>query len=237
MPAQRGVGFHCTEVSHSGLNCYVPAGGMPGPPSHLHPVSMPTLPLAAACAAFMCAGGARQLVPARLHAAQAAEGGGLLLCIGPLRCAACMCQKIALVLACANRAALLLCPTPSHSRCVCAPCCQAENELLRVHQMQLLEKEHSGCAALLRDDKARAHCVFLLGRSSFIVAWGQRCWEAFFHRMMRLQCLLCVAPVMVAAAAPLMPRCTMTTAPAAEERLGAHVPHVQPPAQGAGAHG
>lgn len=31
---------------------------------------------------------------------------------------------------------------------------QAENELLRVHQMQLLEKEHSGCAALLRDDKA-----------------------------------------------------------------------------------
>jgi cullin 1 len=30
---------------------------------------------------------------------------------------------------------------------------EAENELLRVHQMQLLEKEHSGCAALLRDDK------------------------------------------------------------------------------------
>jgi hypothetical protein len=32
-------------------------------------------------------------------------------------------------------------------------CVQAENELLKVHQMQLLEKEHSGCAALLRDDK------------------------------------------------------------------------------------
>ncbi|EFN56087.1 hypothetical protein CHLNCDRAFT_22706 [Chlorella variabilis] len=30
---------------------------------------------------------------------------------------------------------------------------EAENELLKVHQMQLLEKEHSGCAALLRDDK------------------------------------------------------------------------------------
>ncbi len=33
---------------------------------------------------------------------------------------------------------------------------QAETELLKVHQMQLLEKEHSGCAALLRDDKVGA---------------------------------------------------------------------------------
>ena len=30
---------------------------------------------------------------------------------------------------------------------------EAENELLRQYQQQLLEKEHSGCAALLRDDK------------------------------------------------------------------------------------
>lgn len=32
---------------------------------------------------------------------------------------------------------------------------QVETEVLAVHQMKLLEKEHSGCAALLSDDKAR----------------------------------------------------------------------------------
>ena len=40
---------------------------------------------------------------------------------------------------------LLLCPPAS---------LQAENELLKVHQMQLLEKEHSGCAALLVSSSA-----------------------------------------------------------------------------------
>lgn len=42
--------------------------------------------------------------------------------------------------------------TPSPHPHLRAPL-QAETELLKVHQMQLLEKEHSGCAALLRDDK------------------------------------------------------------------------------------
>lgn len=32
---------------------------------------------------------------------------------------------------------------------------QVETELLATYEVQLLEKEHSGCAALLRDDKAR----------------------------------------------------------------------------------
>ena len=36
---------------------------------------------------------------------------------------------------------------------------EAETQLLKVHQQQLLEKEHSGCAALLRDDKVRV-CVW-----------------------------------------------------------------------------
>ncbi len=45
-------------------------------------------------------------------------------------------------------------------------CAQAENELLRQYQQQLLEKEHSGCAALLRDDKvgAAVHCSTGSGR-------------------------------------------------------------------------
>lgn len=32
---------------------------------------------------------------------------------------------------------------------------QVENEVLRVYQQQLLEKENSGVSALLRDDKVR----------------------------------------------------------------------------------
>ena len=32
---------------------------------------------------------------------------------------------------------------------------QVETELLAKYEVQLLEKEHSGCAALLRDDKVR----------------------------------------------------------------------------------
>ena len=31
-----------------------------------------------------------------------------------------------------------------------------ERELLEQYETELLEKEHSGCAALMRDDKARA---------------------------------------------------------------------------------
>lgn len=34
---------------------------------------------------------------------------------------------------------------------------QVENEVLRVYQQQLLEKENSGVSALLRDDKVRLH--------------------------------------------------------------------------------
>jgi hypothetical protein len=30
-----------------------------------------------------------------------------------------------------------------------------ENELLQKYEQELLQKEHSGCAALLRDDKVR----------------------------------------------------------------------------------
>ena len=33
---------------------------------------------------------------------------------------------------------------------------QVENELLAEYEGQLLEKEHSGCAALLQDDKVAA---------------------------------------------------------------------------------
>ena len=32
---------------------------------------------------------------------------------------------------------------------------QVETELLQEYETQLLEKEHSGCAALLQDDKVR----------------------------------------------------------------------------------
>lgn len=34
---------------------------------------------------------------------------------------------------------------------------EVETEVLEKHQAALLEKEHSGCSALLQDDKVRVH--------------------------------------------------------------------------------
>jgi len=36
---------------------------------------------------------------------------------------------------------------------------KVQNELLAVYTNQLLEKEHSGCRALLRDDKVLIPCI------------------------------------------------------------------------------
>ena len=36
---------------------------------------------------------------------------------------------------------------------------QVETELLQEYETQLLEKEHSGCAALLHDDKVCTPCL------------------------------------------------------------------------------
>jgi uncharacterized protein YceH (UPF0502 family) len=37
---------------------------------------------------------------------------------------------------------------------------EVENELLAKYEQDLLQKEHSGCAALLRDDKVGCCCCF-----------------------------------------------------------------------------
>ena len=50
---------------------------------------------------------------------------------------------------------------------------QVETELLQEYETQLLEKEHSGCAALLQDDKVRA----MRGRPLLLLA----CWCVHAH--------------------------------------------------------
>ena len=42
-------------------------------------------------------------------------------------------------------------------------CPQVEREVLTQYESELLEKEHSGCAALLNDDKVRCRCLVGLG--------------------------------------------------------------------------
>jgi hypothetical protein len=68
-------------------------------------------------------------------------------------------------------------PSPS------TPLCQVEEEVLRKYENDLLQKEHSGCAALLRDDKVRwlmlapeACCWMLCGseQSLHVVACAGR---------------------------------------------------------------
>lgn len=94
------------------------------------------------------------------------------------------------------------------------PSCQAENELLRQYQSQLLEKEHSGCAALLRDDKVGAPglhapccaalclccllgcllgCFLLVscGLLSFVLTWQNL---LLWHAAVRLLPRLCAVP-------------------------------------------
>lgn len=63
------------------------------------------------------------------------------------------CEWQLLLPCCSWMTPLLSLPAPLATRLQHPPHLQAENELLKVHQQQLLEKEHSGCAALLRDDK------------------------------------------------------------------------------------
>ena len=43
-----------------------------------------------------------------------------------------------------------------HLSRVWVDCVQVERELLEQYESELLEKEHSGCAALMRNDKVRA---------------------------------------------------------------------------------
>ena len=47
---------------------------------------------------------------------------------------------------------------------------QVENELLAEYEGQLLEKEHSGCAALLQDDKVAAQPDQLIGQAQHRLA-------------------------------------------------------------------
>ena len=47
---------------------------------------------------------------------------------------------------------------------------QVERELLEQYESELLEKEHSGCAALMRNDKARA--LRILACSLCCAGWG-----------------------------------------------------------------